>query len=188
MNALNQPNEPVYTYAYFGLIIAELYSSTRLPFEAAQALIFASSNLNRTMPLLGALLTEKTSHYFMMAGQERKLGFNQVFCAHKYFNLGGKALKHATACFAVACIIYEESQWSDAKIKLYKSIVKFLPFLIPYNNKYYILSFYYLIYYLFFSKRLTDLRVKTSGERRSSSMFVTDVSGHRFLDQTSYCL
>ena len=129
MNALNQPNEPVYIYAYFGLIIAELYSSTRLPFEAAQALIFASSNLNRTMPLLGALLTEKTSHYFMIAGQERKLGFNQVLCAQKYFNLGGKALKHATACFAVACIIYEESQWSDAKIKLYKSIVKFLFFL-----------------------------------------------------------
>ena len=120
---LSAPFEPVHMHAYFALLMADLFALTRAPLDSTQAIIFATSNITRTMPLLGALLTEKTSQYFLMARQMRKLAFNQVLAAHKFFSMGGKALKQSTVCFAAAAILFENSPWGEIKLKLFKALV-----------------------------------------------------------------
>jgi hypothetical protein len=115
--------EPIQVHAYFALIMADIYAMTRAPVDAAQSLILASNALSRSMPLLSALLTEKTSQYFLQAGQSRKLAFNQVLTAHKFLSIGGKASKHATACFAAAAVLFENTPWGNVKVKLFKTLV-----------------------------------------------------------------
>lgn len=116
--------EPGFMHAYFALLIADIYAMSRAPVEAVQALLFASNVLSRSMPLLSALLTEKTSQYILLAGQHRGLGFNQVLTAQKFLLVGGKAAKHATVCFATAAILFEENPWGDARVNILKALVK----------------------------------------------------------------
>jgi hypothetical protein len=115
--------EPGFMHAYFALIVADIYALSRAPVEASQALLFASNVLARSMPLLSALLTEKTGQYFQAAGQTRRLGFNQVLTAQKFLLVGGKAAKHAIACFAAAATLFEDSPFGNAKVNLMKALV-----------------------------------------------------------------
>ena len=66
---------------------------------------------------------KKTSQYFLVAGQARKLAFNQVLAGLDFYNIGGKALKQSTVCFAAAAMLFESGPWGEIKLKLFKALV-----------------------------------------------------------------
>lgn len=111
--------------AFYAYILSELLTShpqNRAPLEAVQILLLAAGYLNR-YPMLSALLTEKAAQYYIPARQYRKFSLHIVLAGHKFNSCGTTAaIDHSSICFAAAMILYDQTEWSTVKSKLWRAL------------------------------------------------------------------
>jgi hypothetical protein len=111
--------------AFYAYILSELLTShpqNRTPLEAVQILLLAAGYLNR-YPMLSALLTEKAAQYYIPARQYRKFSLHIVLAGHKFNSCGTTAaIDHSSICFAAAMILYDQTEWSTVKSKLWRAL------------------------------------------------------------------
>jgi hypothetical protein len=73
--------------------------------------------------LLSALLTEKAAQYYLLARQYRKFSLHIVLAGHKFNACGSTStIDHSSICFAAAMILYDTTEWSTVKSKLWRAL------------------------------------------------------------------
>jgi hypothetical protein len=98
------------------------HPQNKTPLEAIQLLLLAAGYLSR-FPLLSALLTEKAAQYYLLARQYRKFSLHIVLAGHKFNSCGTtSAIDHSSICFAAAMILYDTTEWSTVKSKLWRAL------------------------------------------------------------------
>lgn len=121
----HHPFQLPHASAFYAYILSELLTShpqNKTPLEAVQLLLLAAGYLNR-FPILSALLTEKAAHFYIPARQYRKYSLHIVLAGHKFNSCGTTAtIDHSSICFASAMILYDNTEWSTVKSKLWRAL------------------------------------------------------------------